>query len=128
MTTSRYSKPREAILELLRSTKSHPTADWIYTKLKNDYPSIGLATIYRNLKLFEAQGLIIKIDVGDGFDHFDADTSEHSHFFCNTCGQVSDICLPKLSFYSLLPDGFDYERHQLVFFGRCKNCIKEHCS
>ncbi len=128
MTTSRRSRQREAILEVLSSTKSHPTADWIYEELKKSYPNIGLATVYRNLRLFEEQGLLIKLDVGDGFDHFDADTSEHSHFFCQSCKKVLDIKIPKQEFQSLLPDGYSYERHQLVFFGKCDDCLQEQCS
>ncbi len=128
MAASKHSKQRGAILEVLSSTKTHPTADWIFTELKKIYPCIGLATVYRNLKLFEEQGLLIKIDVGDGVDHFDADTSEHSHFFCRLCGRVSDIEVPSLEVDSFLPDGYCCERQQLVLFGRCNDCMKEQCS
>ena len=48
----RNSKKRDAILEKLKSTTSHPTAEWIYLELKKDYPKLSLATVYRNLKSF----------------------------------------------------------------------------
>ena len=45
-----YSRQREAILEVLRSTDTHPTANWIYTEVKKTIPNISLGTVYRNLK------------------------------------------------------------------------------
>ena len=41
----RYSRQREALLEVLRSTKSHPSAYWIYEELKKDFPKISLGTV-----------------------------------------------------------------------------------
>lgn len=125
---SRHSKQREAILSLLRSTKSHPTAEWLYSELKRDYQGIGLATVYRNLKLFEEQGLVIKLDVGDGFDHYDADTSNHYHFYCDCCKRLIDLDISPMRFDSLLPDGFSSNRHQLLIYGRCDKCKSEQCS
>ena len=48
----RHSKKRDAILTCLRQTKSHPTAEWIYQKLKPEYPNLSLGTVYRNLSEF----------------------------------------------------------------------------
>ena len=116
------SKKRDAILNLLRSTDTHPTAEWIHYVLKDEIPGLGIATVYRNLKLFEKQGLVQRIDVGDGYDHYDADTSEHYHFRCTSCKKVLDLNIPTMELASSLPEGFKAERHQLVFFGKCQNC------
>lgn len=123
--TGRYSKQRDAVLTLLKSTKSHPTAEWLYNELKEDFPGIGIATIYRNLKLFCQQGLVQKIEVGDGLDHFDADISQHYHFYCTNCGRVIDVDMPPLEINHALPCGLVAERHQLTFFGKCNECKKE---
>ena len=56
----KYSKKRAAILELLCSTKEHPSAEWIYSRLKPAYPDLSLGTVYRNLNLFLEQGEIIE--------------------------------------------------------------------
>ncbi len=45
----KYSKQREALLTLLRSTRSHPSADWLYENLRKEFPNISLGTVYRNL-------------------------------------------------------------------------------
>lgn len=63
------SKQKEAILDVLRNTKSHPTAEWIYTKAREEIPNLSLGTVYRNLSLFVSEGMISKISVGDGNDH-----------------------------------------------------------
>ncbi|MBQ7794779.1 MAG: transcriptional repressor [Clostridia bacterium] len=128
MSGTRHSTQRDAILTLLRSTKTHPTAEWVYFSLKEDFPSLGIATVYRNLKLFEKQGLVQRIDVGDGYDHYDADISQHYHFHCTSCRQVLDLDMPKLEFDSCLPEGHIAEHHQLVFFGKCCKCNEEQCS
>ena len=44
-----FSRKRQAILEVLRSTKIHPTAEWVHQTLKSDYPDLSLGTVYRNL-------------------------------------------------------------------------------
>lgn len=125
---NRHSSQREAILVLLRSTNAHPTAEWLYAELKKNYPRIGLATVYRNLRLFQEQGLIQRVDVGDGPDHFDADTSQHYHYCCTCCGRIIDLDMPELEINSSLPCGLVAQRHQLTFFGVCSSCKKEQCS
>lgn len=125
---TRHSKQREAILSLVCSTKTHPTAEWLYSNLKEVFPGIGLATVYRNLKFFEEQGLVQRIDVGDSYEHYDADISLHYHFFCRKCRSVIDLDMPQMVFEPVLPGGLVAERHQLVFFGVCHNCQQEQCS
>ena len=87
----KYSRQREAIKEFMMSRKDHPTADSVYMHIRDEYPNISLGTVYRNLQLLTELGELQKIRVGDGLDHFDADTSLHYHFYCNSCGAVIDI-------------------------------------
>ena len=47
----KYSRQREAVLVYLRSTKSHPTAEQVYQKIREEFPKISLGTVYRNLNL-----------------------------------------------------------------------------
>ena len=84
----KYSRQREAIKENLMSRRDHPTADAVYLSIREEYPNISLGTVYRNLQLLTELGELQKIRVGDGLDHFDADTSTHYHFYCNKCGAV----------------------------------------
>ena len=74
---SKHFKKREAILNCLRSTNTHPTAEWVYAQLKTEYPDISLGTVYRNLALFKEQGLVISVGTVGGVERFDADTEPH---------------------------------------------------
>lgn len=97
MQTTKYSRQRETLLEVLRSTTCHPDADWIYIKAREKIPNISLGTVYRNLAKLSADGVIRKIEVGEGAVHFDGDISAHSHLVCNNCGKIIDIFTDYLS-------------------------------
>ena len=88
---SKHFKKREAILNCLRSTTCHPSAEWVHAQLKAEYPEISLGTVYRNLALFKEQGLIISVGTVNGVERFDANTEPHVHFICDTCDAVIDL-------------------------------------
>lgn len=124
MATLRHSNQRDAVLKDLTARYDHPTAEEVYLSVKKEIPSISLATVYRNLKLLESEGLILKITTGDS-DRFDGHTHNHYHFTCNKCMRVLDLeigeCNP-----NTLPVDFDgvITGHSLMFFGLCSRCKK----
>ena len=87
----KFSRQREAVKKVLCSTKTHPTAAWIYENVRKEIPNISLGTVYRNLNMLTEDRQIIKLSFGDGNEHFDGDISPHSHFYCESCGQIHDI-------------------------------------
>ena len=118
-----YSRQREAILEVLRSTNAHPTANWIYTQVREQLPKISLGTVYRNLSALAASGEILAIDVGDGFEHYDGDVSPHLHLSCRECGGIEDLVLKEDVLSKKAADrGFTPETSIYVVYGVCKNC------
>ena len=125
---TRYSRKREAILTALRSTGSHPTAEWIYQSLKPEHQDLSLGTVYRNLTLFQEQGLIRSVGVLDGHERFDAHTAPHSHFICTCCRSVTDlpVLIPEQELNRTVSEqyGFAVEHHDLTFYGTCPNCIQ----
>ena len=90
----KFSRKREALYNALRATTVHPTAEWLYAALRPEYPDLSLGTVYRNLKKFCAEGKARSVGVINGQEHFDGDTSAHSHFVCDCCGRVLDIFEP----------------------------------
>ena len=125
----RYSKKREAILNAIRSTTCHPSAEWIYQTLKPTHPDLSLGTVYRNLVFFQQQGQVQSVGVVNGQERFDGNTTPHSHFVCTNCGAVIDLHSIKLD-SSLTRDvseqyGLAVERHELTFYGRCQTCMKQ---
>ena len=121
--TTKNSKQRDAILSTLRSTNTHPTAEWVYARLKPDFPSLSLATVYRNLNRFCETGEAIKIDVGDKTVHYDGFTHQHAHFYCKKCNNVLDIN-KDTDFTNEIETKYNVKLkgYSLVFFGECKDC------
>ena len=125
-TAQRYSKKREAILNTLRMTTSHPSAEWIYLQMKQQYPDISLGTVYRNLSQFKEQGTIISVATVKGVERFDANVEPHVHFICSHCGKVQDLHqmeIPAgLCLTAARETGAKVDQCWLTFYGQCADC------
>jgi Fe2+ or Zn2+ uptake regulation protein len=125
---SKYSYQRERILEILKNTKIHPTADWIYDQLKKEIPKLSLGTVYRNLKFLKEQGLINELQFGSTFDRYDGKTDPHYHFICKYCEKIFDLDIPlefNLNEKVKSSTNFKVDSHTIEFFGVCEDCQKE---
>lgn len=123
----KHSKQREMIKDFLMTRKDHPTADVVYMNVRQQNPNISLGTVYRNLTLLSDIGEIQRLRVGDGVDHFDADTSPHYHFICTGCGSVIDLTMDSIdSITDIAGRNFDGQiaGHVTYFYGTCGNCNK----
>lgn len=125
MTTKR-SKQRERILQVLRKTRTHPTAEWVYERVREQMPRISLGTVYRNLNILKQQGKIRELDFGESFRRYDAFVDEHYHFVCLQCGQVKDLDVPPQEDLNdrvkhAIPGTI--QAHRLDFFGTCQECL-----
>ncbi len=122
----RYSRQREKILELLKDTKDHPSADEVYEKIREIFPSISLGTVYRNLGVLHEQGLVNRIMHAAGPDRFDADMYIHSHFYCERCGIIYDIKEDALTMQTgNLLSGHKVNKQTTSYYGICSNCLKK---
>ncbi|MDR2090837.1 MAG: transcriptional repressor [Clostridiales bacterium] len=104
----------------------HPTAEELYLSLKGRYPEMSIATVYRNLRILEEDGLVIRV-IGsvDGGERFDATTVPHYHFICLQCGSASDIEIPYRENENAEIEkryGIKIVGHRANFFGYCKKC------
>lgn len=121
----RKTKQKEAILEVLRSTDSHPTADWVYNEVRKEIPNISLGTIYRNLRILCQMGEVLELVLCGSSSRFDARCDNHYHFRCEKCGRVFDIDEPmdkKMNDKIARKTGFDVKYHKLEFRGFCQDC------
>ena len=124
--TKQFRK-RNAIMECLKATDLHPSAETVHEMLHAEHPDISLATVYRNLALFKKQGLIQSIGTVNGIERFDANTQPHVHFICTGCDAVLDF--PQVEVPQSLggkaekDTGCRIEGCQLTFTGLCKKCI-----
>lgn len=128
MATIKCSKQRDAIKEYLASTTSHPTAKTVYEHIQKIYPNISLGTVYRNLNFLVEHGQALKLSCEDDKEHYDGNTTPHSHFYCRCCRQVSDIDTPVLNLSDLL-EGTDFhgtvDSYMTFFTGTCSECAKQ---
>ncbi len=119
------SKQREKILEVVRSTKVHPTADWVFHAVREDIPNISLATVYRNLNLLVETKDINEV-LSEGQLHFDANREEHFHFICKSCKGIFDIEETRVSSPDFkLPRGYKVEDVRMDFYGLCPECTSK---
>ena len=123
---AKHFQKRDAILSCLRSTTTHPTADWIYEQLRQSDADISLATVYRNLALFKRQGLIQSVATVNGTERFDGNPLPHVHYICTGCDAVMDlegITVPQeLSSAAGECAGGTISGCQLTFSGLCSQC------
>lgn len=105
---------------MLASTKEHPTAEWIYVRLKPDIPDLSLGTVYRNLTRFKEEGRAVSVATVDGQERFDACTDPHAHFICRACTEVQDLDGIMIPY----PDNIEgtIEGVQINYYGLCRNC------
>lgn len=124
----KHSKQRDSIKAFLSTRKDHPTADVVYTNIRQTFPNISLGTVYRNLTLLSDIGEIVRLRVGDGVDHFDYNTLPHYHFICSECGSVVDLDIPVTGeMTEAARENFKgkIEGQVTYFYGRCSNCIQK---
>ena len=123
---TRYSKKREAILTAIQSTHCHPSAEWVYQRLKPDHPDLSMGTVYRNLLFFQQHGQVRSVGVVRGQERFDGVVEPHSHFICNCCGLVMDLpgVQPGRGLDRTVSRqyGLVVEHHELTFHGLCPKC------
>ena len=124
--TTKHFRKRDAILACLRDTDSHPSADWVYEKVRETVPDISLAPVYRNLSLFKQQGIITSLGTVNGVERFDYNTDPHVHFICTGCETVMDmheITVPaQLGADVEQKTGCHIKNCQLTFTGLCSDC------
>jgi len=121
----KHSKKRDAILECIRATDTHPNAEWIYAQLKPQIPDLSLGTVYRNLALLKQEGVIGTMGVVNGMERFERDTHPHAHFICSSCSSVIDVFEvdPPQGLCDQVQCG-SVKECVLTFTGICNNCVK----
>ena len=124
MATHKHSKKRDAILECVRSTGSHPSAEWVYAQLKPKIPDLSLGTVYRNLSMFKEEGIIASLGIVKGMERFERNPEPHTHFICNRCSAVIDVedLDPPTHLGQSVTCG-SVDQCILTFTGTCQQCL-----
>ncbi|MCH5297491.1 MAG: transcriptional repressor [Ruminococcus sp.] len=128
MAKRNFSSKRNAIYNTICSTLTHPSAKWVYEKLKPEIPDLSLGTVYRNIALFKNEGKVNVICSINGEERIDADTKPHPHFACNVCGKISDVKDSNTAYSEnreLENAGYTVESRYVIYYGLCPECSKK---
>lgn len=125
---------REVTVKILLDNKnSHLSAEDVFLRVKEEYPEIGLATVYRTLELLSELKILEKMNFGDGVSRYDLRKEGAKHFnhhlICVKCGKVEEVEDDLLSDVEKIIEheyGFQVMDHRLTFHGVCRECqLKE---
>ncbi|RCW50505.1 MULTISPECIES: Fur family transcriptional regulator [unclassified Halanaerobium] len=128
----KLTKQREIILGTIISRKNwHFTAEELFSAVKENYPDIGMATIYRTLELFQNLGIVHMLDFGEGSRQYELsflETQHHHHLICKKCGKLIEFNDQDLEYFEKkleIKYNFRITEHKLRFYGLCKECISK---
>lgn len=125
----RMTPQRLALLRLIAASEGHPNADTLYTKVKVDYPTMSLATVYKTIELLKELNEVIEINLHD-VSHYDGNKPfPHPHIICTNCRKIIDGDMQK-SMSKVIHEveqnfGYKIQRHELNLYGLCSDCQEE---
>ncbi|HEX2953279.1 MAG TPA: transcriptional repressor [Bacillota bacterium] len=119
---------RKIILDAFLGIESHVTAEELYNVIKENDPEIGLATVYRTLKILCEAGLANEVRFNDDVAHYEHlfAHEHHDHLICVRCGKYTEVCDPEIEeLQQKLAERnkFKILRHRMELYGICQNCL-----
>ena len=125
MTNKRNTIQRSLVLEAIKESRSHVTADEIYDIIKKKHPDVSRGTVYRNLRLLSDNGEIHKVEMPSGADCYEKLCHDHYHARCIKCGRVFDVDMEVIADLEKSiknTHGFEFTGHDIIFKGICPDC------
>lgn len=120
---------RLAIVKILAMSEDHPSVEDIHDNLKKDFPTMSLATIYRNVLIMKSLGEVLELGFPDGRNRYDGHKPDpHPHVICIKCKKIVDPDLQSVDEMKrevALETNFTILNHRLDFFGICSECMNK---
>jgi Fur family peroxide stress response transcriptional regulator len=124
----RLTPQRVELLRLIAASEGHPSASQLYEKVRQRFPTMSPATVYKTLALLKDLGQVLEIDLPDD-RHYDGNrTAPHAHLICTKCRRIADgdlevdrAAIRKLEKAS----GYRIASPQFTFYGLCPECRRE---
>jgi len=122
----RITPQRLAVLRILATCEEHPSAEDIFEKVRNEFPTTSLATIYKTIALLKGLNEVLELGFPDGSNRYDGKKPfPHPHVICTRCRKIVDpepMSLDELRDEISKKTGFRIQHHRLDFFGVCQEC------
>ena len=124
MKAKRSTIQRQLILDAVAELDIHATAEQVFEHIAKKYPSIGRATVYRNLSQMSESGELLKITGFQGSTHYDHNCHKHHHFICEDCSKIFDVeqDFADVDATTKYANGFDITGYHISFTGTCWDC------
>ncbi len=120
----RVTTPRVVVYDYIFEYKTHPTCEEIYGAIKDENPSLSLASVYNVTDKLTDEKLLTRLVSPNGDKRYDANTKFHGHFYCEECGKVYDFDCKRGAIFERL-EGFETKSVELTAKGLCSNCSKD---
>lgn len=121
------TKQRQAVLQVIRESEEHLTANEVFEKARVILPGISFATVYNSLRFLKNEGLIGEVRFGNDSTRYDRTLNRHDHALCNSCGKLVDLELSipdELLRAAARRSKFKPESIELTLRGSCPECTK----
>jgi Fur family peroxide stress response transcriptional regulator len=121
----RPSYQRIRVLECLFQENTHPSVDEIFNKLAPDIPTLSKATVYNTIHNFINMGMIRQVGIDTDELRYDRILTNHGHFRCEKCGEITDFPIDIDSSIVEELSGFQINERNVFFKGLCPNCLAQ---
>lgn len=119
----RRTRQHEAILDVIATAGRPLLAQEVLDLATSHVPSLSLATVYRNLKALQSEGRIKSVVLPGQNPRYELEVHTHHHYFqCRQCERVFDVDACPGNLQMMAPSGFRVEDHEIILYGRCKEC------
>lgn len=121
------TKQRQTVLQVIRESDKHLTANEVFDNARRMMPGISFATVYNSLNYLKKEGLIGEIKFGTDANLYDRKLTRHDHALCNRCGKLVDLELSipnKLLKEAAKRSNFEPDTIELTLRGLCPECSK----
>lgn len=122
-------RPSPVTDEVRRLFENHERHAWsiddLHEAVRSVLGSADYSSVFRAVSLLERQGVIDRIDLGEGHARFELHDAHHEHIRCDRCGRVEEVpgcVLDDASAQVQTLTGYRVLSHQVVFGGLCREC------
>ena len=123
--SSGFTKQRKAVLEVIRESDQHLTANDVFERARRLLPGISFATVYNSLRYLKQEGMIGEVRFNADATRYDRKLTRHDHAICNACGKLVDLDLPvppEILKKAARLSKFEPESIELILRGSCPDC------
>jgi len=113
------SAQRVSVAQYVLHTDEHPSADEVWTRVREFFPHVSRATVYNTLNLFVEKGLLRQRVLTEGRVIFDPKLDDHHHFIDEDTGKIHDVPWDAVKVANISKlDGFEVREYEVVMRGK----------